>query len=189
MLYLQFDGLYRGAPQDLKLGEGAGVMCYGWVILRDRTVVARGHGGYMRARDASSNVAEYLGLIEGLEALLDMGGEKELVVISGDAKSVIEQMQGVASVSAASIRPLYRRARRLYAKFSRAYWNWTPRRHNHEADALTRRALRQLRANPSQYEASFKALHLGNHKGGLMNRLLPVLDLRLYQTAEAVQMV
>ena len=186
MLFLQFDGLYRGAPQELKLGEGAGVMGYGGVIFRERAVIARGHGGYMRAKDASSNVAEYLALIEGLEALLDMGGENEVVVISGDAKSVIEQMQGLAAVSAASIRPLYRRARRLNAKFARAYWNWTPRRHNHEADALTRRALRQLRANPDQYEAAFKALNPENHKTGLMNRLLPVLDLRLYKTVGAV---
>ena len=46
MLTLQFDGLFRGAPQEMKLSDDAGFMCYGWVILRGNTVIARGHGGY-----------------------------------------------------------------------------------------------------------------------------------------------
>ncbi len=181
MLTLQFDGLYRGAPQDMHLDSSAGFLCYGWVILKNGAVIARGHGGYVRGRDASSNVAEYLALVEGLEALLDMGAEDEYVVICGDAKSVIEQMQGEASVSAGSIKPLNRRARKLALQFRRLYWNWTPRRFNHEADALTRRALRQLRANPSQYEDVFQALGSGRRKRGDISRLTPVLDLRRYQ--------
>jgi ribonuclease HI len=176
MLTLQFDGLFRGAPQDLHLSDDAGFMCYGWVILRDGMVIARGHGGYVCAQDASSNVAEYLGLIEGIEALLDMRATKELIVICGDAKSVIEQMQGRACVSASSIKPHYRRANKLVHHFHRILWTWTPRRNNHTADSLTRRALRQIRANPEQYENAFqKRRHLiGTH---------PILDLRMYRTA------
>jgi ribonuclease HI len=181
MLSLQFDGLYRGAPQNLHLGQGAGVMCYGWVILRGKSVIARGHGGYVRGKEASSNVAEYLALIEGLEALLDMGAENEPVMITGDAKSVIEQMQGLASVSAHSIRPLYRRARKLFTRFQRVSWCWTPRANNQEADALTRRALRQLRANPSHYEQVLASLIPGKENGRTASRLTPVLDLRIFQ--------
>lgn len=183
MLMLQFDGLFRGAPQDMRLGNSAGFMCYGWVILRNGGIIARGHGGYVRGRDASSNVAEYLGLIEGLEALLDMGAENEYVLITGDAKSVIDQMQGSAAVSASSIKPLFRRARRLVMQFHHAYWQWTPRRENHEADALTRRALRQLRTNPQQYEEALQEIRAGYYKGRKSNRLLSVLDLRLFQPA------
>ncbi len=183
MLTLQFDGLYRGAPADMKLGNNAGILCYGWVVIKDGAVIARGHGGYVRSRDASSNVAEYLALIEGLEAVLDMGVQSEWIIITGDAKSVIEQMEGNAAVSASSIRPLYRRARKLVTQLTRAYWSWTPRRNNHEADALTRRALRQLRANPKHYEAALQALSKGKRKGRASNQLTPVLDLRLYQQA------
>jgi ribonuclease HI len=179
MLILQFDGLFRGVSRNSNRGDCAGVMCYGWVILRDQQVIARGHGGYVRGKEASSNVAEYLALIEGLEALLDMGAEKEAVMISGDAKSIIDQMQGLATVNAHSIRPLYRRARKLFAHFRRAYWCWTPRAGNQEADALTRRALRQLIANPG-YEQALAALQPEHGKPS--SRLTPVLDLRLFQS-------
>src|SRR5512142_2678209 len=168
MLTLQFDGLFRGAPHDLHLRNDAGFMCYGWVILRDGFVIARGHGGYASAQDASSNVAEYLGLIEGIEALLDMQATKEMIIICGDAKSVIEQMQGRASVSASSIKPLHKRASRLVHHFPRILWTWTPRRNNHTADSLTRRALRQIRAYPEHYETIFQ----GGHQSMRMRSLL-----------------
>jgi len=173
MLTLQFDGLFRGAPQDFHLRNDAGFMCYGWVILRDNIVIARGHGGYASAQDASSNVAEYLGLIEGIEALLDMRATNEMVIICGDAKSIIEQMEGRASVSANSIKPLYKRATRLVHPFRRILWMWTPRRNNHTADSLTRRALRQIFAFPQQYENVFQ-------QGRQSIRMHSILDLRMY---------
>jgi ribonuclease HI len=178
MLTLEFDGLFRGAPTELHLGSGAGFMCYGWVIFHDGLVVARGHGGYARGHNASSNAAEYLALIEGLEALLDMHAENDLVLVCGDAKSVIEQMQGFASVSANGILPLHRKAQSLAEHFQHVYWNWTPRRDNHAADALTRRALRQINDNPKQYQSALQAM--GRRRGG-EEILHPLLDLRLYQ--------
>lgn len=175
MLTLEFDGLFRGAPKELHLGDDAGFMCYGWVILRDGVVIARGHGGYARARGASSNVAEYLGLIEGLEALCDLLDRHEVVLVCGDAKSIIEQMEGVASVSASTIKPLHRRARSLARNFKNIQWAWTSRRNNLAADALTRRALRQIRLHPEQYEAAFM------RRGRPSARLHSILDLRMYQ--------
>lgn len=177
MLTLEFDGLFRGAPKELHLGDDAGFMCYGWVILRDGALIARGHGGYARARGASSNVAEYLGLIEGLEALRDLLDSRETVLVYGDAKSIIEQMEGVASVSASSIKPLHRKARSLARRFKNIQYAWTPRRNNLAADALTRRALRQIRANPGQYEGVFM------RRGQPSERLRSILDLRMYQAA------
>jgi ribonuclease HI len=182
MLMLQFDGLFRGAPEELNLGESAGFMCYGWVILREDVVIARGHGGYARSYHASSNVAEYLALIEGLEALLDLRAEHEDVLICGDAKSIIEQMEGRASVSASSIKPLYRKACKLARQFAYLYWQWTPRRENHTADSLTRRALRQIRANPENYEAALEAMGGKKQRSGrVSSRLHSLLDLRIYQ--------
>ena len=178
MLTLEFDGLFRGAPHDYHLKADAGLMCYGWVILREGVVIARGHGGYTSTQHASSNVAEYLGLIEGMEALLDLQAYREIVMICGDAKSVIEQMEGTASVVAGSIKPLHRRAIKLAHKFKRLYWSWTPRRNNQAADALTRRALRQIRANPQHYEDAFAPV---NNRSTA--RMRSVLDLRMYQQA------
>lgn len=179
MLILEFDGLFREAPQEHRMGDNAGFLCYGWVIVRNHTIIARGHGGYVRGKQASSNVAEYLGLIEGLSALLDMGAQDELVLIRGDAQSVIDQMRGFATVNAESIRPLYKRACKLAGKFKRTNWNWAPRRFNVEADKLTRRALQQLHTNFQQYEQALHSLKKGEKK--VKNSpILPVLDLRMY---------
>lgn len=183
MLTLQFDGLFRVAPENLNLGDNAGFMCYGWVILRDGIVVARGHGGYARCRDASSNVAEYLALIEGLEALLDMQADLTPVEIRGDAKSIINQMEGNASVTANSIKPLYRRACKLADHFRTIYWLWTPRRKNHTADALTRRALRLIRSHPGQWQSALEYFESIKGRRHPSSKLLPILDLRMFRGA------
>lgn len=178
---MRFDGLYRAFNDEAGSHPRAGVMCYGWVIERDGRVVARGHGGYARREDASSNLAEYLGLIEGLSALYDMNACREEVEVIGDARSVIEQMQGRAAVNAASTRELYRKATRLAAHFAHLTWTWTPRRKNQDADQLTRRAIRQIRANPEQYRAAIRQIEDPELPPGKARHLLSLLDLRVFQ--------
>jgi ribonuclease HI len=182
-LTLRFDGLYMGILKKKSTSSGAGFMCYGWIISRAGRIIARGHGGYLRGRDASSNIAEYLALIEGLEALQDMGVRHEAVHIIGDAKSIIDQMCGKASVNSDHIRPLYQRARRIACWFSHLEWAWTPRRDNRAADALTRRALKQIRSNPQSYAAAMEAIEPGISGSRLTKKFWPVLDLRIYQPA------
>ena len=174
-LTLRFDGLYMGIPKKSSKFTSAGFMCYGWIIFRGNQVIAHGHGGYVRARNASSHIAEYLGLIEGLQALQDMGVRDEPVTIFGDAKSLIDQMRGSAAVNSEHIRPLYQKAIRAAAGFTHLVWEWQPRRNNREADALTRRALRQIRANPASYIPE-----LYRSTGRRNARLQPVLDLCVY---------
>jgi ribonuclease HI len=144
MITLRFDGLYRSLCPNNNPQEKTGLMCYGWVIFRDGRSVAHGHGAYARPEDASSNSAEYLALIEGLQALRVMGMERETIEVIGDARSVIDQMLGCAGVSSPQSRTLYHRARRIARHFQQLHWLWQPRRHNHVADELTRRALRQV---------------------------------------------
>ncbi len=91
MFRLEFDGLFR--TTDDEQSASAGIMCYGWRILRGKRVIAQGHGTFARGRNANSNIAEYLALVEGLEALRDMGVTDERVLVCGDAKSVINQME------------------------------------------------------------------------------------------------
>lgn len=181
MLTLEFDGMYRGFSEDGLALSRAGVMCYGWLIYRDGVLIARGHGGYARCEDASSNIAEYLALIEGLGALIDMGLEREMVQIKGDARSVIDQMQGCAAVNSASTRPHYRQASRLANKLSRAVWLWMPRQKNHDADLLTRRAMKQIRANPQQYQAMIQKVDPAALPRKKRKHLFSLLDLRIFQ--------
>jgi ribonuclease HI len=157
MITLRFDGLYRTVSPDGDPGQTTGLMCYGWVIYRSGRLVAHGHGAYARPEQASSNSAEYLALIEGLQALRDMGVEREPIEIIGDARSVIDQMVGRAGVSSPAARPLYQRARRIARRFQRLAWTWQPRRSNHAADLLTRRALRQVRDDRESTRQALRA--------------------------------
>ncbi len=179
IIILRFDGLYMSIPRQGRPGPQAGFMCYGWIISRGSKMLGRGHGGYVRGQDASSNVAEYLALIDGLEALRDMGADHEPIRVIGDARTVIDQMQGYAQVSAESIREIYQRTRRLANYFSALEWEWTPRRHNREADALTRRALHQIQAHPDSYQDALEEILLGH--APQRRFAAPVLDLRIYQ--------
>lgn len=189
MLTLCFDGLYQALTEHPPRGSQAGVMCYGWLIERDGVMIARGHGGYVRAMEATSNIAEYLALIEGLSALIDLGCEDESIQVIGDARSVIDQMQGVVAVHSASTRRLYRRARRLAGRFHRLIWRWAPRRLNRRADLLSRKAMRQIYAHPGRYRAALEAL--GADSGALKehHRLHSLLDLRIYQPAGMPEML
>jgi ribonuclease HI len=184
MIVLHFDGLYRGIPGGLRSARHAGVMCYGWLISRDGVVIARGHGGYARGRDATSNIAEYLAMIEGLEALRDLGLEREPVEVIGDARSIIQQMEGVAAVNSPRVRPLYARAVRLARHFHQLIWVWRPRRDNHQADQLTRRALRQIRADAAGYQRTLAVLE-GTERMQDQKRFHSLLDLRIYQPLNA----
>ena len=189
MLTLRFDGLYRCLSEDCAENERgrypaqAGVMCYGWLIYQDNRLIARGHGGYIRRVEASSNIAEYLALIEGLEAVLDMGLAREAIEIIGDARSVIDQMVGRAAVNAAATRPLFQKAQRLARRCPSLTWTWTPRRKNRAADLLTRRAIRQIRANPDAYRAAVQWAERGANPQRQQKELRPLLSLRIFQPA------
>ncbi len=179
---LQFDGLYRGFPGDEENSAQAGFLCYGWIILHNEQIIARGHGVYARGHNASSNIAEYLALIEGLDALTDLGLTNQPIHVIGDAKCVIDQMRGLASVSSANIRPLYRRAERLSQGFLCLTWEWRPRRHNRLADSLTRKALQQLRMDLHRYQAIAQTVRPADRRRS-NSRFLPVLDLRVFHQA------
>lgn len=183
MITLYFDGLFRNVSGESQRASRPGLMCYGWLVFRSGRVIARGHGGYLRRSDATSNIAEYLALIEGLEALRDLGVRDEPVQVVGDARSIIDQMQGAAEVNSPRVRPLYRRAQRIARQFAVITWYWTERRGNHAADALTRRALRQIRAGVRHSLQDLQVL-LDDKPATLTgNKLLPILDLRVYQPA------
>jgi ribonuclease HI len=184
MMYtLRFDGLFRilHDPEASEKAMHGGFMSYGWLIFRGNALIAQGHGVYARGKNASSNLAEYLALIEGMEALRDLGVRHEPVEIIGDAKCVIDQMCGQAAVKSEQVKPLYRRAERLAQNFSRIRWTWLPRQKNREADRLTRRAIRQLHANVESYQEVLQTMLTNRSSRRKSGRLLPVLDLRVVQ--------
>lgn len=178
---LRFDGLYRSFSGSSNSKDSAGFLCYGWLICRNDIVIAQGHGVFVRSLGASSNMAEYLALIEGLDALSDLGLEDEQVKVFGDAKSIIDQMNGVAAVSSEAIWPLFLRARQLSSRFINLRWIWTPRKNNKAADWLTRRAMRQIHSDRRNYQAALKAFANGSKSKKRSAKLFPLIDLRIFQ--------
>ncbi|WP_433598705.1 bifunctional RNase H/acid phosphatase [Nocardia sp. CA-135953] len=87
----------------------------------------------------TNNVAEYRGLIAGLEAAAELGAR--LVSVRMDSKLVVEQMSGRWKVKHASMIPLADRARRLVAGFDSVTFTWIPRAENSHADRLANEAM------------------------------------------------
>jgi ribonuclease HI len=145
MYELWFDGLFRGA----KDAQTAGLMCFGWLIYRQGKQIAKGYGIFVRGMNATSNIGEYLGLIDGLEVLVDIGINYEPVRVIGDAKVVINQMKGLSRLSTQRVVPLHHKACRLAQLLYVIVWKWVSRQHNKAADQLTRVALREFRIDSS----------------------------------------
>ncbi|RCV50429.1 bifunctional RNase H/acid phosphatase [Marinitenerispora sediminis] len=89
---------------------------------------------------ATNNVAEYRGLIAGLEAAarLDPGARVEARM---DSKLVVEQMSGRWRIKHPDMQPLAREARDLAAGFPAVRYTWVPRARNAHADRLANEAM------------------------------------------------
>jgi probable phosphoglycerate mutase len=88
---------------------------------------------------ATNNVAEYRGLIAGLQAAADLGAVE--VEVRMDAKLVVEQMSGRWQIKHPNLRPLAAQAATLLARFDRTRLVWVPREENRRADALANAAM------------------------------------------------
>ena len=96
---------------------------------------------------ATNNVAEYRGLIAGLELYNEHTPEADLEVRM-DSKLVVEQMSGNWKIKHPDMRPLAMAANRL-APFGTT-WTWIPRERNKHADALLNDALDAATGKPSR---------------------------------------
>jgi probable phosphoglycerate mutase len=88
---------------------------------------------------ASNNVAEYSGLIAGLEAVRELDPEAQ-VDVRMDSKLVVEQMSGRWKIKHPDMRTLALRARDVLPPQNVTY-TWIPRAENGAADALVNDAL------------------------------------------------
>ncbi|MBJ7385452.1 MAG: bifunctional RNase H/acid phosphatase [Mycolicibacterium sp.] len=100
---------------------------------------------------ATNNVAEYRGLIAGLEAAADVGATE--VVVAMDSKLVVEQMTGRWRVKHADMIPLNEKARSLAADFDHVSYGWIPRERNSHADRLANEAM-DAAADQSGFDAT-----------------------------------
>ena len=127
-LIIEADGGSRGNP---------GPAAYGALVrdpLTSKVLAAEG----LPIGRATNNVAEYRGLIAGLEMARELDSTAALEVRM-DSRLVIEQMAGRWKVKHADMKPLALAAARL--RPATVIWTWVPRELNKAADALVNRAL------------------------------------------------
>jgi ribonuclease H / adenosylcobalamin/alpha-ribazole phosphatase len=127
-LIVEADGGSRGNP---------GPAAYGAVVRDARTMEVLAAEGLPIGR-ATNNVAEYRGLIAGLEMAHELDPTAALEVRM-DSRLVIEQMAGRWKVKHADMKPLALEAARL--RPAEVTWTWVPRELNKAADTLVNRAL------------------------------------------------
>ncbi|MBW4702514.1 bifunctional RNase H/acid phosphatase [Micromonospora sp. RL09-050-HVF-A] len=97
---------------------------------------------------ATNNVAEYRGLIAGLEAAAELGAVE--VDARMDSKLVVEQMCGRWQIKHPGLRPLAARAAALVDRFDTVRFSWIPRERNRHADALANAAMDAAVGKPSR---------------------------------------
>lgn len=124
MYSLYFDGCSKGNPG--KAGAG-------FVLYCGELEIATG-SKYLGKQ--TNNVAEYSGLILGLQKAVEMGIEE--LNVYGDSMLVIKQMSGKFKVNSPSIKPYYEKAKeiKINATFAHIY-----REKNAKADELANQAL------------------------------------------------
>ncbi|WP_127783412.1 bifunctional RNase H/acid phosphatase [Rhodococcus sp. X156] len=127
---VEADGGSRGNP---------GPAGYGAVVLSAdgaRTVLAERKEALGRT---TNNVAEYRGLIAGLQAAIELGAHE--VDVRMDSKLVVEQMSGRWKIKHPDMIPLAAEAKELVAQLSRVGFTWIPRAQNSHADRLANQAM------------------------------------------------
>ncbi|HKH53915.1 MAG TPA: reverse transcriptase-like protein [Propionibacteriaceae bacterium] len=125
---VEADGGSRGNP---------GPAAYGAVVRDADTFDVLASEGLPIGR-ATNNVAEYRGLIAGLEMARELD-PAAVVEVRMDSKLVIEQMAGRWRVKHPDMKPLALQAARL--RPTQVTWTWVPRELNKAADTLVNRAL------------------------------------------------
>jgi ribonuclease H / adenosylcobalamin/alpha-ribazole phosphatase len=88
----------------------------------------------------TNNVAEYSGLISGLETAADLAPGAD-VHVKMDSKLVVEQMSGRWQIKHPALRPLATRASQAARRLGRVTYEWVPRARNTHADRLANQAM------------------------------------------------
>ena len=127
-MLVHIDGGARGNP---------GPAAFAYVLEAEDGTVLAAHGE--RIGRATNNVAEYRGLVAGLEKALELGVD-EVEVVS-DSELLVKQMTGEYRVKNAALQELSLEASRLARRLRRVTYTAVRREHNELADRLVNEAL------------------------------------------------
>ena len=128
MYTLYFDGSNKGD----RFGCGAAVIYKGKNKEYSKAIT-------LVDQPMSCNVAEYQGLITGLQWLLQNKKENEQIFVFGDSKMVINQMFGYWRIKNGLYKEKGLQCQDLLTQFSDIHGYWIPREQNDEADCLSKK--------------------------------------------------
>jgi probable phosphoglycerate mutase len=126
---IEADGGSRGNPGPAGYGAVVKDATTGEVLVERKAGL--GH--------TTNNVAEYSGLIAGLEAAKEVGAS--MVDVRMDSKLVVEQMSGRWKIKNVPLQSLAARAKELTIDFGAVKFEWIPRADNKHADRLANEAM------------------------------------------------
>ncbi|SFF13011.1 bifunctional RNase H/acid phosphatase [Blastococcus tunisiensis] len=129
-LVVEADGGSRGNPGPAGYGALVRDADTGRVLAERAASVGR----------ATNNVAEYGGLVAGLQAALDVDPTAS-VEVRMDSKLVVEQMSGRWKIKHPDMQQLAVQARKLARQLGDVRYTWVPRAQNGAADALANSAM------------------------------------------------
>jgi ribonuclease H / adenosylcobalamin/alpha-ribazole phosphatase len=129
-LIVEADGGSRGNPGPAGYGALVRDAETGRVLAERAASVGR----------ATNNVAEYGGLVAGLQAALDLDPSAQ-VEVRMDSKLVVEQMSGRWRVKHPDMQKLALQAQQLARRLGAVRYTWVPRAQNGPADALANSAM------------------------------------------------
>jgi ribonuclease HI len=122
------------------------------VIEDDKGIRLRGLCRYIGK--ATNNVAEYLALIEGLNAVSEWKPDRVEVYL--DSKLVVEQVRGNYRVKNAALAPLHARATKLMGALPEVEIRHVAREKNKGADALANRAIDEWKGDAAAAQQTVK---------------------------------
>jgi len=125
---LMVDGASRGNPGEAGCGA---------VILDESGVVVKELSRYLHR--TTNNVAEYEGLLMGLEALLQLGAKK--IVVQSDSQLLVRQLNGEYRVKDQKLKALFGRAKSLLRQFESCRIVHVRREMNRLADRLANQGI------------------------------------------------
>jgi broad specificity phosphatase PhoE/ribonuclease HI len=126
---VEADGGSRGNPGPAGYGSVVWSADHGTVLAESKQAIGT----------ATNNVAEYRGLIAGLEEAAKVGASQVDVLM--DSKLVVEQMSGRWKVKHPDLAALHEQAKTLARRFDRISYAWIPRSKNSHADRLANEAM------------------------------------------------
>lgn len=162
---LHFDGLCEPV-------NPGGIATYGFVVHRDGETVHEERGVVSPpAPGSTSNLAEYNGLVRGLEWLAPRHRAGEAVAVRGDSQLVVNQVLGKYATREENIVPLNRRARELLARMTPSDIAWVPREENEHANRLTEEAFAAAVAEHPEWLALARSQPMSGRQRAQMEEL------------------